>query len=203
MQGNTSQILESININFEVLNIYPYGSHVYGNSTEKSDLDYIIVSKSSLLPDGSFKMNAISSKDRTIQGILYSRGGFKDALNNYEMNAHECISLPKELVIQEKLQFKVDRWDEKSLIKNVITKSSNSWFIADKQFSDGFIDRAKKGCYHALRILMFGLQLKEHKKIIDFTVSNQLKMDIAMLSDEEFHMKQFRNTFKRLTEKLK
>jgi hypothetical protein len=28
-------------------------------------------------------------------------------------------------------------------------------------------------------------------------------MDIAMLSDEEFHMKQFRNTFKRLTEKLK
>ena len=69
----------------DIWNIYPYGSRVYLSHDEYSDYDYIIVYKKSILPSGSFKDNAISSRDKEIQGSCYSRGGFLDAINNYQM----------------------------------------------------------------------------------------------------------------------
>ena len=51
----------------QILNIYPYGSKIYGNGDENSDEDYVIVYKTFLLPSGSFKDNAISSEDKKIQ----------------------------------------------------------------------------------------------------------------------------------------
>ncbi len=96
------QILDTFNITDDVLAIYPYGSIVYGNNTVDSDTDYIIVMKASTLPSGAFKQNAISSKDRKIQAILYSRGGFMDAINNYEIGAMECLSLPEDKISQKR-----------------------------------------------------------------------------------------------------
>ena len=88
------QICNSLKLDyFQVLNIYPYGSQVYGTATKDSDNDYVIVMKSSLLPSGAFKDNAISSDDRKIQGTCYSRSGFIDAINNYQIVALECIFL--------------------------------------------------------------------------------------------------------------
>src|ERR1035438_1258055 len=104
-------ILDQLNVTEEVLNIYPYGSRVYGTNYEQSDYDYIIVTKGAMLKSGAFKQNAISSADRMIQGILYSRGGFTDAINNYEIGALECLSLDPSQVVQGKWPFKVNKWD--------------------------------------------------------------------------------------------
>ena len=76
----------------EIFNIYPYGSRVYGTDMPDSDFDFIIVFKSSFLDSGSFKDNAISNEDRTIQGTCYSRGGFIDAINNYQLPAWEALA---------------------------------------------------------------------------------------------------------------
>ena len=176
---NAEQICKELELDYsKVLNIYPYGSKVYGNDDEYSDSDYIIVFKSALLPSGSFKDNAISSVNREIQGTCYSRTGFIDAINNYEISALECIFLPEEQVVQKKWDFKINKWDNKEFIKKIITKASSSWYFATLSFKDDNIESSLKNVYHAIRILDFGIQLKEYKKIIDYSSMNKLKDEL-------------------------
>lgn len=184
-------ILKELNVNEDVINIYPYGSRVYGTATEESDHDFIIVTKGALLKSGGFKQNAISSKDWKIQGVLYSRSGFIDAINNYEIGALECMSLDPSMVVLNKWPFKIQKWDTNELIKKIIQKASASWHIADMQSKNDDKDYAKKGTFQALRILMFGLQLKEHKKIVDFTVANKMKEEFNLVKEEDFDTRDY------------
>lgn len=183
MENKVEHILKELNISEDILNVYQYGSRVYGINDKDSDSDYIIVTKSGMLKSGGFKQNAISNKDRTIQGVLYSRSGFIDAINNYDISALECLSLPEHNILQKKWDFKVQKWDNKEFVKKIITKMSASWFSADNYAKDGYIDYAKKGVYHAIRILLFAKQLKEHQKITDFSVGNEFKEKIKGLED--------------------
>ena len=120
------QICQELNIDYtRILNIYEYGSKVYGTDDEYSDSDHIIVFKSSLLPSGAFKDNAISSRHRDIQGVCYSRSGFIDAINNYEISALECIFLPEDKIIQKKMNFGITKYNE----------NMNEWYDA-KYYND-------------------------------------------------------------------
>jgi predicted nucleotidyltransferase len=183
---DSQDILTALNIKEEILGIFPYGSRVYGLAKDDSDYDYIVVTKSSFLPSGAFKQNAISSSDKNIQGVLYSRSGFIDAINNYEIAALECLSLDPANIIILKWPFKIQKWDEKEMVKKIIQKASASWHIASEQSRNDQKHLAKKGVFHALRILMFGIQLKEYKKITNFSVSNELKHKIERLPDDMF-----------------
>lgn len=177
-ENRVNEIINSLKIEEELLAIYPYGSRVYGTNSEKSDYDYIIVTKSAFLKSGAFKQNAISSDDRRIQGVLYSRIGFIDALNNYEIGALECLYLDPSTVLLSRWPFRVQKWDEKELVNKIIQKASISWHIASRQSKDGFKAIAKKGIFHSLRILTFGLQLKEHQTIYNYSESNELKSEM-------------------------
>ena len=203
MENKVEEILKELKITEEVVTIYPYGSHVYGSAKEGSDVDYIIVTKGAFLKSGGFKQNAISSFDKKAQGVLYSRSGFTDAINNYEIAALECLSLEPDKIILSKWPFKLHKWDEKEMVKNIIKKASASWYIASEQSKNDDKHLAKKGIYHALRILMFGLQLKEHKKIIDFQCSNELKQEIYNLPDDMFDDRLYLKLRDELITKLK
>ena len=65
-------ILNELNITGAVLNVYPYGSHMYGTNNEHSDRDYVIVMKAGRLESGAFRDNAISNHDRSIQGVGFT-----------------------------------------------------------------------------------------------------------------------------------
>lgn len=202
MKHTAEEICEKLNINIEdVWNIYPYGSRIYGNSNKKSDYDYIIVYKKSLLPSGAFKDNAKSSADRTIQGTCYSRGGFIDAINNYQMPALEAIFLPKRKIVKKTFDFKLVKVERKELAKKVITLASASWHSAILSIEDDNYDNACKNTYHALRILLFGIQVKENGAITDYKVANDIKKIIY--SDPTFTVKKWTNTFNELSAKLK
>ncbi len=186
-----NEIIESLGISEEdILNIYPYGSRVYGTNTEESDYDFIIVYKRSLLPNGAFRNNAISSKDRKIQAVCYSKGGFQDAINNYEIGALECLSLPKEAVVLENHVFQIHKWNPKEMGKKIISKASASWHLAAMQYKDEEIEMAKKGVYHALRILDFGEQIKDFRKIISFNEAQVLYKQI-MKEESDFKIKEW------------
>lgn len=190
------QVCQELGINYdEVVNIYPYGSRVYGSNNNDSDYDYIIVFKASRLKSGAFKDNAISSRDRLIQGTCYSRGGFQDAVNKYNINALECLSLSDDKVLKNKWAFKITRYSEQELVKSVITQASNSWYLANNRYKlttsnkevilDPVTDKlVRKGIWHSLRILMFGIQYKTNGKIIDFGAANILLAN--MLADKDF-----------------
>jgi predicted nucleotidyltransferase len=195
-------ISTELNIDMDkVLNIYQYGSHVYGNANTDSDFDFIIVYKSALLENGSFRNNAISNENGTIQAVCYSRTGFIDAINNYEIGALECLFLPEEMVIQKKWDFKIQKFVVKDMVNKIITKASDSWYVAIKRKQNDDVIAAKKGVYHALRILEFGLQLKEHQKIVDYTVTNELKPKIMV--DADFHTNNYLPMRDELIDKLK
>lgn len=200
---NIGLILKSLNIDEPVLNIYRYGSRVYGTADQNSDHDYIIVTRGAMLKSGAFKQNAISSDNRNIQGILYSRSGFTDAINNYDISALECLSLQPEDVLMSVWPFKVQKWDNKVMIKKIISKVSASWHTADMQARDGFKDRAKKGIFHSLRILHFALQLKENQRIDDFECTNWIWEDFRIMDDEEFDTRCYLKERDELMEQLR
>lgn len=206
MKHTVEHIIKELGIQEEIVSIYKYGSQVYGTASKYSDYDYIIVAKNSMLNSGAFKNNAVSSSDYTIQGTLYSRGGFQDAINNYSMPAMECLSLAQDDVLLRKWPFKVQKWDSKEMIDKVIQQASASRHIADKQAktSDGeFKDRAKRGMFHAIRILMFGFQLKEHQKIVDFSAANELHSEMMSIEDEDFDTRDWYKLFDELLNKLR
>jgi hypothetical protein len=196
-------ILKALKVDEEVLAIYPYGSRVYGTASETSDHDYIIVTKGAFLKSGAFKQNAISSEDKKIQGVLYSRSGFIDALNNYEIGALECLFLDPSVVVLSKWPFKLQKWDEKEMASKIIQKASASWHIGSQQSKDAFKAIAKKGIFHALRILMFGVQLKENKKIVDYAEANELKKEFDKLPEDMFDDRMYLSLRDELMTKLK
>jgi len=160
----------------DIWNIYPYGSRVYLSHDKYSDYDYIIVYKKSILPSGAFKDNAISSYDKEIQGTCYSRGGFLDAINNYQMSVLECLFLPDNMIIKKTFDFKINKFEEKEFSKKVISLASSSWHNAIMSYKDDNFEYVSKNIYHALRILDFGAQIKENKKIVDYGSMNGLKI---------------------------
>ncbi|MCK9416606.1 hypothetical protein M0Q97_08125 [Candidatus Dojkabacteria bacterium] len=196
------EICTALNIDYnQVLNIFSYGSVVYGCNDEDSDEDFIIVYKSSLLPSGAFKDNAISSLDKNIQAVCYSRSGFIDAINNYEICALECLFLPEEKIIQKKWNFGITKWDNKEFVKKIITKASSSWYfstLADKQ---GNTTEVMINIYHALRILKFGIQIKKNNKIVDYSSCNKLRDEIY--NNYEIRPKEYYKYFLKLQTILK
>lgn len=197
------EILNELEISGDVIGMFPYGSQVYGTATGTSDRDYIIVMKSAMLEDGAFKHNAISNSDYTIQGVVYSRGGFIDAINNYEIGALECLSLPDSQKIVNKWPFKVTNWNEKEMVRKIIEKASASRHIANMQSKNGDKEWAKKGMYHSLRILYFGLQLKEHQKIVNFQECNKLYDEFSKIKEEDFDTRNYFPIFDELLIKLR
>ena len=200
---NKEHILKELGVEGDVIAIYPYGSQVYGTATAESDHDFIIVMKSSMLASGAFRDNAISNADWSVQGVVYSRGGFKDAINNYEIGALECLSLDSSQVILNKWKFEVGRWDEKAMVKAIIKKASDSRHLSNMQSKSGNKDRAIKSMFHSLRILHFGLQLKEHKKIVDFQECNGMYEEFMALNPEDFDSRNYFDFFDELLKKLR
>lgn len=180
---DAEKIIKELNIEEPIIGIFPYGSHVYGTNTESSDQDFIIVGKGSTLSNGAFKNNAISNSDKSIQGVMYSRGGFIDAINNYDIAALECLFVEP---ILNKWPFKIQKWSQKEMVKKIIQKVSASWYVADNAAKNGNKKHAKKGIFHALRILNFALQLKIYKEIRDFKVCNDLLPQIKAVPDDDF-----------------
>jgi hypothetical protein len=203
MKYTAEEICEKLGLDIkDIWNIYPYGSHVYGNAGEDSDSDYIIVFKQSILPSGAFKDNAKSSDDYEIQGTCYSRGGFIDAINNYQMSVLEAIFLPDEMIVKKTFNFKMNKFEEKQFSKKVITLASASWHNAVLSYKDDNFEYVDKNIYHALRILDFGYQIKEHGKIVDYGSCNELKKKIY--NNEEINKpKDWHNLFIEMSNKLK
>ena len=201
MKYTVEEIAKSVNLDpSDILNVYCYGSRVYGTDDEESDDDFVVVHKGSSIKNPyndqlSFKQNAMSSEDGQIQVIRYSRSGFLAAIDDYEIGALECLFLPEDKIVQEKASFNIRNFDKpsvnyevKRMVKKIITKASNSWFLANRHLENAYLaDDAgnaeeanerfflsEKGYFHAIRILMFGLQIKEHRKIVDYTEANYI-----------------------------
>lgn len=188
-----NQVLDKFGIApSQVACIYPYGSRVYGSHAHDSDHDWIIVYKSSLLPSGAFRDNAISSdENKTHQAVCYSRSGFRNAVDTYDIVALECVFLPEGMPILHSMQFPIRKWVPKEMASAIITKASASWHLGHTHSDDD--ERTRKNIYHALRILQFGSQMAEFGRINDYSSTNDLKASI--MADENFSASKYSPAF--------
>ena len=184
-------ILQQFDIPTElVVNIYQYGSRVYGCHNEESDHDWVIVYKASMMPNGSFKNNAISSPDRKHQAICFSRSGFQSSIDYYDITALECMFLRPDQVIRNDMKFAIRKWDPKAMASELITKSSTSWHRGITDFHVYHDEeKGKKNVHHALRILGFGIQMAETGNISDYSAYNDLRRSIE--ADQDFTPKKY------------
>lgn len=181
---------------YDVISIFPYGSRVYGTNSNNSDYDYIAVFR-----DGTVKNEFSLEKSGKWTGDIscvhkdylnnihtYNYSSFVKLIEKHKISALECIFLPEDKILcnRKKYQFKLDLGILRSSISE---KASHSWVKAKKKFEvekDKNVYIAKKSLFHSFRIIDFGKQIAKNGKIIDYSSTNDLWLEIYNNTSEEW-----------------
>lgn len=153
------------------LNIYRFGSHVYGTNNEFSDEDYICVVG-----------HKIISEDINIH--IYSKKEFQDFLNNHDIQALEMYFLPEEFKLKENIKFQFEL--NLSKLRHAISTVANGAWVKGKKKLIVQADYNKllaiKSIFHSLRILDFGIQMATEGKISNYSSMNHILFELSELS---------------------
>lgn len=174
-----------------VKSIYLFGSRVYGTNRPDSDYDIILV--------GSSLIEATEIRSGKYNIHVHTPDKFKRDLYNHDVHNLECIYAPESAIIYEaeKYSFKLDK---NRLKKSFLSASHNSWMKAKNRIIECDVEGGVKSAFHSMRILMFGIQIAKHGKIIDFSEANGM-WTIMDQFDESYEWQPFKEMF--LPEKIK
>lgn len=159
-----------------LVQVYPFGSRVYGSQREGSDYDYIVIVKR-YPSTGSL----IEVDDITMH--LFTVEGFQIAIDNHDVRALEAIYLNKRLgrfLIPK--NFKIDRG---KLRVSFSTVANGAWIKGKKKLivaADYDKLLAIKSIFHSIRILDFGIQLASEGDISIPSNCNWLLKELLDLS---------------------
>lgn len=158
------EIIEKSGIHsFKIKNVYLFGSRVYSNNSETSDYDILIIANT------PYEEKEIVVDNLNIHILTLDR--FLEGLRQFNIRNIECLFSPyifKEEII---IPFKIK---EDSLRHSISHTVSNSYVKAKKKIEQGDYYIGIKSLYHSLRIAMFGIQLIENGKIIDWGEANYI-----------------------------
>lgn len=194
------EVIDKSGLNpIRILNIYLFGSQIYGTASEKSDYDILIIANTpyperELVVD-NFNMH-ILTLDRFIEG-----------LKNFNIRNIECLQSP--FILKENIFIPFDI-KVPPLRHSISHTCNNSWAKCKKKLEQGDYYIGIKSLFHALRIAMFGIQLVEHGKIIDWGCSNYIWENLISKNWtweelDSFYRKERNNTlshFRKITTKL-
>lgn len=199
-------MLEKFQSDAAVLNIYTYGSRVYGTANKNSDYDYVVVVENESAAARLEPFTRAENEDFTI----YTKEQFQKNIDMHEVSALECFFLPADKVVKKTVDFSFTL-DLGKLRTEFSQKSSNSWVKAKKKFvveKDYAPYVGQKSAWHSLRILDFGCQIAKDGKITNWSETNHLlpailKMDSWEVMDENLRLiNRSKNTeFKKLAPK--
>lgn len=165
-------ILEKYKQDDNILNCYIVGSQLYDTNDKDSDIDLIMVVKESM------SFNDINIQTFTIQE-------FERKLDNMEIQILECL-FSDSLFKFEKHIFEF-KYNESKLRKFISEITNNSWVKGKKKIiivADHDLRAGLKSIFHSIRILDFGIQLAQHKKIINYTRYSYILWELQKLSDK-------------------
>jgi predicted nucleotidyltransferase len=155
-----------------VLNIYRFGSEVYGTRRPDSDEDRIIVAK-----------EYFDSEDINVH--VYTVEQFQNLLNNCEIQMLECFFLDTEYILKQRkgFDFQLDKF---KLRTSISTIANNSFVKGKKKLiiaGDYDLRLALKSIFHSLRILDFGIQVAENGRISNYKSMNYVLEDLEKMSE--------------------
>ena len=163
------QIIDIIKLHpYKVRNIYMFGSQVYGNQTEESDYDFIVMASNLL------EKQELHEGDLNIH--VHTPDVFLEGLKNYEMNYLECVFAPDFAKLQEKIILPDKNFSLKTdmLKYKGIAQSFNAFHKAKERIGEGDMWRGVKSLWHSIRILQFFDQIVQHGRIVDFSSANDI-----------------------------
>lgn len=176
-----------------IIKVYNYGSTVYGCVTEKSDNDFIVV-----VDSNEYLYYSISNEEGDF--TVYSKPLFIQRLKEHHISVMECVfQHPDDPFVEH---FKLDL---EKLRREISSVSSNSFVKCKKKLAIGEDYIGKKSMFHSIRILIFGIQIAEFGKIIDYKQANDY-LPVIMNMDNWRDIQQFfqpiynelKSTFKKL-----
>ncbi len=105
--------------NDNILNVYRFGSHVYGTATSQSDHDYIVVVKE-------------YEESPSIDIHIMTANAFQTGLDNMDIQCLECYFLNKKHILKENIHFKFSL-NKINLRVAISTVANGSWVRGKKK----------------------------------------------------------------------
>lgn len=154
-----------------------FGSQVYGTANKNvSDFDYIVVGAESDAQQIRY-ISIVDEEHVTTQT-------FQKMLDDHKIKALEVYFTAEQELKSSGFVFNLDLAKLRVEISSV---ASNSWVKAKKKIEvehDYYC--GQKSLFHALRILMFGIQIAKTGKINDFGCANEYYGDIVKYANQSW-----------------
>ena len=168
--------------NPDVLNIYQWGSRVYGCYTDKSDYDYNVI--------------VTDNYENFIQNIeidnnhfnFYRLSQWQKMINKNNIETLECIFVDQQYIIKETIKFDIEI-NLVELRKSISKVCSNAYDKCRKKLTiekDFAPYTAKKSLWHTIRILLFAIQICKYGKIVDYTEANKYYNQIVLNEENDW-----------------
>lgn len=153
-----------------LIKIYPYGSRVYGTATSKSDYDFMAIAQSDDPNlDYTFECDNVSIH-------VVSEAFFIRKIKEQHISYLECIFQNEDDEYQKYFEL-----DKEQLRRSISAISSNSFVKCRKKINDGEVYIGKKSMFHSIRIIMFGIQIAENERIVDYSCANEYYKDVMYM----------------------
>ena len=165
-------MLEKFKNNTDILNIYEYGSRIYGTASEKSDYDFVVIVK-----DEVYTTDHCSEENYEFN--IYSKSQWIKMAEENDVTFCECFFLPNKIKEEFVPDFTIDIPKLRASFSSV---ASNSWVKCKKKLTvekDFAPYIGKKSLWHSFRILMFGIQILSKGKIYDYSEANSMYDEIV------------------------
>lgn len=175
---SVQEIMDIIKLHpLKVKNIYLFGSRVYRTNREDSDYDFIVVANNMI--------EASEIKGQKYNIHIHTPDKFKRDLANHDIHALECIYAPDyaKLQVKENYPFVLNKG---KLIKSFLTTSHSSWHKAKLKLRECDIYLGTKSAFHAMRILVFGIQIAKYGSITDFSEANHFWKEMDESNEVEW-----------------
>lgn len=182
----------------DLLNVYLFGSRLYGVATPDADYDLICIVEGEYfhgakqyeetrhLGGANEPTAATGTLEVTLN--LYHIQFFRGLLERNMINSLMCLCMPRECAWLERwpLPAMEDVLRVPALQKAVLMDSSHNLAKAKRLWFEGDTRKSKKNIVHGLRYLHYALQLADYGRITDYTTGNVYWRDIMSSASENW-----------------
>ncbi len=173
-----------------IQNVYIFGSQVYSTASVTSDYDILIIAKT------PYEERELVVDNCNIHILTLDR--FLEGLKQNHIRNIECLMAPTEFILKEEINIPLNI-KEVGLRHSISHIVSNSWIKSKKKLEHDDYYIGLKSLFHSLRIAMFGIQIIEHGKIVDFKCANHIW---NQLQSKTWTWEQLNETFRPLRNKI-
>jgi predicted nucleotidyltransferase len=186
-----SEIIEKSGLHpSRIQNVYIFGSQVYSTASEISDYDILIIAKT------PYEEKELVVDNCNIHILTLDR--FLEGLKQHHIGRLECLMSPQKWRLKEEINIPIII-KESGLRHSISHTVSNSWIKSKKKLEQGDYYLGIKSLFHSLRIAMFGLQIINHGKIVDFKCANYIWEE---LKSKTWNWEELNETFRPLRNKI-